>query len=194
MTCKQEWVDADIPRGSIYLFNDKEDSDRPTRVCRFIKLLIADNQGISNAKKLAHKCFGLKADNEQNSDIMNGLSESWQTWRVSQDDFTKPFVELKAKDEDDNDGSRKSPPKGRKSKYILKTELQPEMKAILVSIQKVFNEVKEGNNHALDSNLKKLVDSYTKIARTVNFNIARKPGFDDTTAMSESEDAARESE
>ena len=105
-------------------------------------------------------------------------------------DFMKPFIELKATDENDNDRSRKSPPKGRESKYILKTELQPEMKAIPVSIQKVFNKVKEENNHALDSNLQKLVDSYTKIAWTVDFNIARKPGFYDTAVMSESEDAA----
>ncbi len=117
---------------------------------------------------------------------MNGLIESWQKWRLSQHNFMKPFVELKAKDDDDNDGSRKSSPKGRKSKFILKTKLQHDMKAILVNIQKVFNEVKEGNNTALDSNLKKLVDSYTEIARKVDFNIARKLGFDDTAAMSES--------
>ena len=77
-TCKHQWVDADSSRDSIYLFDDKEDTDKPTRVCRFSQLSIADNQRILIAETLAHKCFVLKADNEQNSDIMNGLSEFWQ--------------------------------------------------------------------------------------------------------------------
>ncbi len=62
-TCKQEWVDADSRCDSIYLFDDEEDFDKPTRVCRFSQLSIANNQGILNAKTLAHICFGLKVDN-----------------------------------------------------------------------------------------------------------------------------------
>ncbi len=55
-TCKQERVDADSPCDSIYLFDDGKDSDKPTRVCRFSQLSIADNQGILNAKIFAHRC------------------------------------------------------------------------------------------------------------------------------------------
>ena len=84
-------------------------------------------------------------------------------WKQSQDNVVKPFVQLEASEQDDGEEDRSPSTKVRKSKYIVKAELQPIMKTLQGSLQPVFNEVKKGDDYVLDHNLEELADNYIQV-------------------------------
>jgi len=58
--CQGQWIDSNYPQDSIYLFNDTDHADKPSKVGSFSQLMLASNEGVLSTKALAVRVFHLK--------------------------------------------------------------------------------------------------------------------------------------
>ena len=189
--CKAAGLDSTCPRDSIYLFNDEDEVETPSKVSSFSELMPASNEGILSTKALAARVFSLQADTEKDSPEIKQLLKEWKTWYTAES-IPRPFLELTPKHTEE--ALCASPThKKRKTAHIVKNDLKPVMQDLLQSIQGLYDTQEVDFSEDLKNKLNLLTTKYKDLAEMCDFEVPTQIGQTNEDSDSDSETSGNES-